>query len=98
MMIVTWLQSKALMILAVLAVLVGAYAMGGRASRRSAQKQHDYDEALRTAAGAKGVHDAETEVRAMPTGGAADELRNDWVRDDEAGAERSTTSGRRDGT
>jgi len=79
--IVDKLKSWALTILAVLLVLVGAYAMGGRAARKGAQAKRNYDEALRGAAGAKGVHDAEVEVRRMPAGSAADQLRRDWMRD-----------------
>jgi hypothetical protein len=83
--ILTRLQAWALTALAVLLVLFGAYALGGRAAKKSADQKKKYDDALRAAAGAKGVHDAEAEVRAMPTGGAADKLRSDWMRDDEPG-------------
>jgi len=79
--ILAWLKSKALMALAVLAVLVGAYALGGRAATRAAQRKREYDEALRAGAGAKGVHDVEVEIRRMPPGRAADVLRRDWMRD-----------------
>ena len=84
MMFIEWLKAKALMVLAVLLVLFGAYAMGGRASRRSAESKRNYDDALRAAAGSKGVHDAEVEVRKLPDGGAADQLRRDWMRDGKA--------------
>lgn len=84
MMIVEWMKAKALLVLAVLLVLFGAYAMGGRAARRSAESKRNYDEALRAAAGSKGVHDAEVEVLKLPAGGAADQLRRDWMRDADA--------------
>jgi hypothetical protein len=84
--VVEKLKSWALTFLAVLAVLVGAYAIGGRKARRAAEAKHNYDEALRAGAGAKGVHDVEVEVRKLPTGGAADQLRRDWMRNDSANA------------
>lgn len=74
------LKSWALTALAVLLVLVGAYAMGGRASKKSAEKKRNYDEALRSAAGAKGKYDAELDTRRLPPGGAFDELGRDWMR------------------
>jgi hypothetical protein len=98
MMAVEWLKAKALLLLAVLLVLFGAYAMGGRASRRSAEKKRNYDDALRAAAGAKGVHDAEVEVIKLPAGAAADQLRRDWMRDGDAGTNSGAESNRRDGT
>ncbi len=82
--IMTRLQAWALTALAVLLILVGAYAMGGRAAKKSSDQKKKYDDALRAAAGAKGVHDAEITVRDLPTGGAADSLRRDWMRDDGA--------------
>ena len=82
-MIIQRLQSWALMALAILLVLLGAYAMGGRAAAKSAKQRRDLEEAQRAAAGAKGVHDAELETRRLPTGGAADQLRREWMRDDE---------------
>jgi hypothetical protein len=96
MMIVEKLKAWALMLLAVLLVLAGAYAMGGRASRKSAEKKRNYDEALRAGAGAKGVHDAEVEIRRMPAGGAEQQLHNDWMRD--GGTDANATGARRDGT
>jgi hypothetical protein len=101
MMIVEWLKAKALLVLAVLLVLFGAYVMGGRAARRSAESKRNYDEALRAAAGSKGVHDAEVEVQKMPAGAAADQLRRDWMRDgdtDAAATDTSAKGNRRDGT
>jgi hypothetical protein len=98
MMIVEWLKAKALLALAVLAVLIGAYAMGGRAARRSAESKRNYDDALRAAAGAKGVHDAEVEVLKLPAGGAADQLRRDWMRDGDANTDASAEGHRGDGT
>lgn len=80
-MITAKLKAWALTAWAVLLVLVGAYAMGSRAARKAAKTKADYNEALRTAAGAKEVHDVEHETRAMPDGAAADELRRDWMRD-----------------
>jgi hypothetical protein len=76
------LKAWALTAWAVLLVLVGAYVMGGRASKKAAEKKANYNEALRSAAGAKGAHDAELDTRKLPTGGAADQLRRDWMRDD----------------
>ena len=76
------LKAWALTAWAVLLVLVGAYVMGGRASRKAAEKKANYNEALRSAAGAKGAHDAETDTRKLPDGGAADQLRRDWMRND----------------
>lgn len=81
--IMTRLHAWALTALAVLLVLVGAYAMGGRASKKAADRKREYDDALRAAAGAKGVHDANVTVRSMPDGAAADKLRDDWMRDGE---------------
>jgi hypothetical protein len=93
-MLIEKLKSWALLALAVLAVLLGAYGYGGRAARKAAEKKRDYDEALRAAAGAKGVHDVEVDIRQMPDGVAADQLRRDWMRDGDANA----ASNRRDGT
>jgi hypothetical protein len=84
----TRLQAWALTALAVLFVLVGAYAMGGRAARRSTEQKYKYEKARREVAAAKGAHDAQMEVDALPTGGAADELRRDWVRDADDGETR----------
>lgn len=85
MFVIEKLKGWALMALAVLLVLVGAYAMGSRASRKSAETKRKYDDALRNAAGAKGVHDATLETKKLPDGGAADVLRSDWLRDDDEG-------------
>lgn len=92
------LKSWALTALAVLLVLVGAYAMGGRASKKSAEKKRNYDEALRSAAGAKGVHDAELETRRLPAGGAADELGRDWMRRSTDRTDTSAEGDSRDGS
>ena len=89
MLIIERLKSLALTLLAVVSVLVGAYAMGGRAARRAAEKKRNYDDALRAGAGAKGVHDAEVEVRKLHDGGAADQLSRDWMRDNEGDAGRT---------
>jgi type III secretory pathway component EscV len=78
------LQGWALTTLAVLAVLVGAYAYGHRTAKKAAKKESDLAEAQRATAGAKGVEDARREVDKLPDGGAADELRRDWMRDDPA--------------
>lgn len=86
MFVIEKLKGWALTALAVLLVLVGAYAMGGRASRKSAEKKKELDDALRAAAGAKGVHDATLETRKLPDGGAGALLRRDWVRDDDEGS------------
>jgi hypothetical protein len=77
----TRLQAWAFTALAVLLVLVGAYALGGRAARRSTEEKYKFEKARREAAAAKGAHDAQMEVDALPTGGAADELRRNWMRD-----------------
>jgi hypothetical protein len=77
------LQAWALTILAVLAVLVGAYVKGGRAAKAAADKQRELDDARRAAAGAKGVHDAAIETNRLRDGDAADQLRRDWMRDDD---------------
>lgn len=77
------LQAWALTALAVLLVILGAYSLGGRAARKSADQKRKYDDALRAAAGSKGVHDAQTEVGQLHTGAAADRLRDDWMRDGE---------------
>lgn len=74
------LQGWALMALAVLLVLAGAYVKGGRAAKAAANKKRDLDEARRAAAGAKEVHDAELETRGMGDGDAERELRRDWMR------------------
>ena len=78
--IMTRLQGWALTALAVLLVLFGAYAWGGRTARRATTLKYDYEEAARAAAGAKGRYDAELETRELPEGGAANELRRDWMR------------------
>lgn len=91
MLVIEKLKGYALMVLAVLLVLLGAYAMGGRASKKSAEKKEKYRDALREAAGAKGVHDAEIETRKLPTGGAADQLRADWMRDADDSAPKGGT-------
>jgi hypothetical protein len=78
--ILTRLQGWALTAFAVLLVLLGAYAYGGRKARRATELKYDYEEAARAAAGAKGRYDAELETRELPEGGAADELRRDWMR------------------
>lgn len=83
-MILAKLQGWALTTLAVLAVLVGAYGLGHRAAAKSAKKESDLAEATRATAGTKGVEDARREVDKLPDGGAADELRRDWVRDEAA--------------
>lgn len=79
--ILTRLQAWALTALAVLLVIFGAYAIGGRVSRKAADQKKKYNDALRAAAGAKGVQDATLTVRSLDDGGAADELRDKWVRD-----------------
>jgi len=76
------LQGWALTTLAVLAVLVGAYGYGHRAATKAAKKEGDLAEAERIKAGSKGVQDAQREVDRLPDGGAADELRRDWMRDE----------------
>lgn len=83
-------KSWALTAWAVLLVLVGAYAMGSRVARKAAEKKTNYNDALRAAAGAKGAHDAELDARKLPDGGAADELRRDWMRDGDAGTDAGT--------
>jgi hypothetical protein len=96
MLIVERLKAWALTLVAVVLVLLGAYAMGGRKARQAAEKKRNYDDALRAGAGAKGVHDVEVEVRKLPAGGAADQLRRDWMRDAPTNADRN--GARRDGT
>lgn len=81
-MIIERLKTWALMLAAVALVLVGAYIKGGRAAKAAGDKSHELDEAKRAAAGAQGVRDAELEVDKKPVGGAAAELRDDWMRDD----------------
>lgn len=83
--ILTKLQGYALTALAVIAVLFGAYAWGGRRAKQAAETKRKYEEAQRAAAGAKGVHDAQAEVNSLPTGGARDELRRDWMRNNGEG-------------
>ncbi|TKW79829.1 MAG: hypothetical protein DI543_03170 [Bradyrhizobium icense] len=78
--IMTRLQGYALTALAVLLVLFGAYALGGRTARRATIKQYDYEEAVRAAAGAKGRHDVDLETRGLDDGAAAAELGRDWMR------------------
>ena len=79
--ILTRLQAWALTALAVLLIIVGAYALGGRTARKAADRKKEYNDALRAAAGAKGVQDATLTVRSLADGGAADKLRDDWMRD-----------------
>lgn len=80
MLIIEKLKGYAFTALAVLLVLVGAYAMGGRASRKAMTEKKQLNDALREAAGAKGVHDAAIETNKLPDGDAAMQLRNDWMR------------------
>jgi len=82
MLILDRLKSWALTAMAVLLVVLGAYVMGGRASRKAAESKKELDDARRAAAGAKGAHDAASEINEMPDGGAADTLRREWVRDE----------------
>lgn len=84
-MIIERLKSWALIALAILLVLAGAYVKGGRAAKAAADKNRDLDEARRAAAGSKGTHDAALETNRMRDGDAADELRRDWMRDGDAG-------------
>lgn len=79
-MILQKLQAYALMLVAVILVLLGAYAVGGRAAKKAADKKQQFNDALRAAAGATGVHDAEIQVGKMPNGGAAADLKRDWMR------------------
>lgn len=76
------LQGWALTFVAVVLVLLGAYAVGGRAAKKAAKKDQQYKDALRVAAGAKGVQDAKQEVNKLDNGAAAQQLRNDWMRHD----------------
>lgn len=80
MLIIEKMKGWALTALAVLLVLVGAYAMGGRASRKAVKAKTDLNNARREAAGAKGVHDATLETNKLPDGDAGIQLRNDWMR------------------
>lgn len=73
---------------AVAAVLVGAYGMGSRAARRSAEIERAEhlaaaERAARTAQErARGVRDGiDANVRRLPAGGAAERLRERWSRD-----------------
>lgn len=75
------LKRYAVAALAILLVLVGAYGAGGRASRRSLELKQAEDEAKRLQAANKGMRDAKNHVSNLPAGGAADELRRDWMRD-----------------
>lgn len=66
---------------AVILVLFGAYAAGGRAARRAAESD-------RTAAELRGVkqarrtrQDVEKDIQQRPAGDALDRLRDDWSRD-----------------
>ncbi|MNK80463.1 hypothetical protein D3C87_1001780 [compost metagenome] len=81
-MIMARLQGWALTTLAVLAVLVGAYAYGHRTAKKAARKENELAQAERISAGAKGVQDAQREVDMLPDGGAGDELRRDWLRNE----------------
>lgn len=77
------LQRYALAALAILLVLVGAYKAGTRAARRSFELEQAEAEAKRLRAANKGMRDAKEHVANLPAGGAADELRRDWMRDDD---------------
>ncbi len=81
-------QSWLFTALAVAAVLVGAYALGGRAARRSAELERAEQRAMAERAArtaqerAKGVRDGiDADVRRLPAGGAAERLRERWNRD-----------------
>lgn len=77
---ITRLKSWSLTVLAVLLVMVGAYAAGGRAARKAANQQREYEEARRAAAGAKGVQNAKFEIGKMSSDDIRDNLRRDWMR------------------
>ena len=74
------LQSWALTALAILAVLVGAYAAGGRAARRSMELKQSRDDALRADAVVKGIRDARDEMSKMDIRDIRNDLRTKWVR------------------
>lgn len=82
------LQGWAWTALAVVAVLLGAYAMGGRAARRSAalqqaDRQARAERAARQAQdGAGRIRDEiDADVRQLPAGDAERRLRDGWTRD-----------------
>lgn len=74
---ITRLQAALLTALAVLLVLAGAYAAGGRAARRAvvAKTQKRQIEA------AEDRHDVEEDVGRMPDDVVAERLRTDWTKD-----------------
>jgi hypothetical protein len=75
------LQSWGALLIGALLLLVGAYAAGYRKATHSAELKQKAD-ALDYARKARGARDeVEREVRNLPTGGAADELRQHWSRD-----------------
>lgn len=81
--IIAKLKSWALTLAAIVLVLVGAYAAGGRSARRSLETKQAEDEAARLRAANEGIRNAKDHVANLPSGGAANELRRDWMRDDD---------------
>lgn len=82
------IQGWALMALAVAAVLVGAYAAGGRSARRAAEVERLNRELAGEKAARKAQERARSDrnaidhaVRNLPAGGAAERLRREWNRD-----------------
>lgn len=85
-----WLKVKgwALALMAVLAVIGGAFLHGRSKGRQQAEQQATTDKLKSDNAAlqesldaAKGRNDAEMEVGRLPDGGAADRLRDAWSRD-----------------
>ncbi|HBL6736622.1 TPA: hypothetical protein LSH72_004010 [Klebsiella oxytoca] len=66
---------------AVIAVLLGAYILGGRAARRSAEIKNQREENKRLSTTVEVKNETTTKVRRMDDGAVDDELSANWMRD-----------------
>ncbi|WP_074983723.1 hypothetical protein [Pseudomonas citronellolis] len=71
------IQAALLTLMAVVLVLFGAYALGGRAARKATEQKTQ----RRTIEAARERSDVEMRVDRQPDGAAAERLRNEWSRD-----------------
>lgn len=76
-----WLAALGFLIVA----LATAFLKGNRQGRQAAKREQAAEAAKAQQKGVEARNDAKDEVNRLPDGGAADELRRDWVRDDDAG-------------
>lgn len=66
---------------AVIAVLFGAYILGGRAARRSAEIKNQREENKRLKTTVEVKNETTAKVRRMDDGAVDDELNANWLRD-----------------